>query len=511
VNVAKTRSVTPTRNDKLVLVAILALAAVLRLVGLPQRGQWDDDQGTELLAMLLWVRDGQVPLVGPLSSDLTVHHGVAFYWILAPAAFLSDAHPLAAVTTLALIGIAGVAAAWWLGATVGGPLAGHITALLMAVSPSAINASTFVWNANIVAPAAALASAAAWHAWRTRRARWWSLSAVGGLLMLHGHLLAAIAVPSFMALLIADVLRRPRSDRLRMLAPILSALAIIAAGYLPLLVYDMHHGFSQIRAISRYLVNGGELGGRSVLARLRTIFWRVLAWPVSGVAESAPLKGIPAASVTAAALATAATTVRGITRQFGRWAAATTVWAVIALSVISPSLVTQFPGLPNDQYHAWLDPILFATVGVVGVRLWTMKSTLLARIVAVAAVGTCVALSLAAMPPLSSPDGGWPRAARTAERIRSITTDRPTAITGVVKSAAAVEFALRRQHTPIDPPSTAEFLVVICDPLFYGAVVTPCGGPAEEARARQVGFPTARVVDRFADSPRRVISIFANR
>jgi 4-amino-4-deoxy-L-arabinose transferase-like glycosyltransferase len=110
-----------TRRDKAVLIAILALAAVLRLVGLPGRGEWDDDQGTELLAMLRWVRDGQVPLLGPLSSNLTVHHGVGFYWILAPAAFLTDADPVAAVITLAFIGIGGVAAAWWLGQTVGGP------------------------------------------------------------------------------------------------------------------------------------------------------------------------------------------------------------------------------------------------------------------------------------------------------------------------------------------------------------------------------------------------------
>jgi 4-amino-4-deoxy-L-arabinose transferase-like glycosyltransferase len=156
-----------------------------------------------------------------LSSNLRVYHGAGFYWILAPGAFLTDAHPVAAVLTLAFIGIAGVAAAWWLGRTVGGPLAGHLTALLMAVSPSAISASTFIWNANIVAPGAALASAAAWHAWRTRQARWWSLSAVGGLVMLNGHLLAAIAVPPFVALLVADVLRRGRSDWPRMLAPIL--------------------------------------------------------------------------------------------------------------------------------------------------------------------------------------------------------------------------------------------------------------------------------------------------
>ena len=133
---------TPARRDCLVLSAILVLATVLRLVGLPGRGEWDDDQGTELLAMLAWVRDGEVPLLGPVSSLGTTHHGVAYYWILAPSAFLSDVNPVAVVATLAVVGTAGVAAVWWLGRTVGGPLAGHVAALLMAVSPSAIATST---------------------------------------------------------------------------------------------------------------------------------------------------------------------------------------------------------------------------------------------------------------------------------------------------------------------------------------------------------------------------------
>jgi hypothetical protein len=115
------------------------------------------------------------------------------------------------------------------------------------------------------------------------------------------------------------------------------------------------------------------------------------------------------------------------------------------------------------------------------------------------------------LPPLSSPDGGWPRAAQTAARIRSMTGDHPTAVLGVEKTGAALEFPLSRQRSPIAQPPAAEFLVITCDPLFFRAVVMPCGGPAEEACARAVGFPTARVVDRFADGPRRVISVFTNR
>ncbi|QNI08072.1 hypothetical protein GAN17_18705 [Mycobacterium kubicae] len=493
---------TPARRDKLVLVALLVLAATLRLVGLPGRGEWDDDQGIEMLAMLSWVRDGQIPALGPVSSTLTVHHGVGFYWILAPAAFLTDAHPVAAAATLALVGIAGVAAVWWLGATVGGPLAGHLAALLMALSPSAITASTFVWNANIVAPGASLAAAAAWHAWRTQHARWWLLSAAGAVVTLNGHLLAALAVPSFMVLLVADVLRRNRAQRVRMLVPMLGATVIMAVGYLSVL----SHEFGGIAAY----FSAEEHGGPAMLTRLRIIGLRVLAWPLTGFAEKPTVQSGAAALLTVLALGFACFAGPRTTRQFGWWTTATAIWAVLALSVIAPTLAIPFVGLPTDQYHTWLDPILFAAIGVAGGRLCAPGMALTRKAAGGVLVGGGVALTVTCLPPLASPDGGWPRAVETATRIRALTGDHSIAVTGVEKSGAAIELPLRRQWVPIAPPATADFLVVTCDPLFFHSTVLTCGGPAEAAYARWIGFPTARVVSRFADGPRRVVSLFAS-
>jgi hypothetical protein len=500
------------RRDALILAAILILATALRFVNLSGRGEWDDDQGNELLTMLHWVRDGEVPLLGPVSSFGAAHHGAGFFWLLAPSAFLTDTHPVAALATVAVVGVAGVAATWWLGRTVGGALAGHVAGLLMAVSPSSISASTVLWNPDIVAPGAALATAAGWHAWRTRQARWWLPAAAGSLLALHGHMLAVIIVIPLVGLLVADILRRPRSERHHMLAPVLGSAAIVAIGCAPLLVHELRADFSETRAIVEYATGPRAYGGIPPplpIVALPIIAWRVIIWPISGLFASAPLWGIPAAILVVGALAIAAAGTQGIARQFGRWAAATMLWAVITLTLISPSLALTIPGLPNDQYHAWLDPILFAVIGVAAVTLSAAPHALVGRSGAVAMVAACVILSTVAMPPRSSPDGGWPRAAESAARIRSVTGDQPTAVTGVAKSGGALEFPLRRQGTPITAPSAAEFLVVSCDPLFEGGVGMRCGGPAEAAIARQMGYIPTRLVDRFTDSPRRVVSIFA--
>jgi hypothetical protein len=474
-------------------------------VGLPGRGAWDDDQGNQMLAMLLWVRDGQVPAVGPISSLNGVHHGVEYYWLLAPGAFLTDANPVAAAVTLAVIGVGGVAATWWLGRTVGGSVAGHVAGLLMAVSPSAIDASTFIWNSNVVAPAAALATAAAWHAFRTRRARWWLIAAIGATIMLHGHLLSALALPPLLLLLAADLRRRPRDERRRALTPVLGACAIVAAGYLPMLVHELANGFAETRALATYLGHS-TADAPPLLVRPLIIVWRIEVWPVAGPTPTSVLGGLPAAVIASAALVIGASGNNCLARQFSRWAIATLAWTVAALTLISPGLAAFVKGLPNDQYYGWLMPIVLAVIGVSVARLATR-----AKVAAVAITVVSLALSLAMTPPLKSPDGGWPDAATAAERIQRIAQDKPTAVVGVAKNGAALAFPLIRDGKRLVAMPAAEVLVVTCDPVFEESIRFNCGGEAETAVARQFWSPSARSVDQFIDSPRRTVGVFVRQ
>ena len=56
---------------------------------------------------------------------------------------------------------------------------GLVAGLAMAVSASAVEESTFIWNPNLIALSSAIALAGAWHAWTSGRPRWWLLAGVG--------------------------------------------------------------------------------------------------------------------------------------------------------------------------------------------------------------------------------------------------------------------------------------------------------------------------------------------
>ncbi len=152
---------------------------------------------------------------------------------------------------IALFGIAAVAGAWWLARLLGGPLAGAAAGLLAAVSPAGIDESTFIWNPNLIPAAAALAFAAAVMAAALGRARWWVASGLGAMVTMQCHVLGVVIVLPLAWAWAADlvggagaVTPRGASSAGAWQLPL-----VIAAGFLPLVVYELGHDFAETRGI----------------------------------------------------------------------------------------------------------------------------------------------------------------------------------------------------------------------------------------------------------------------
>ena len=159
------------RASSLGLAAILAVAAVLRFVDLPTRGQWDADQGHDMLVLCELVQLGQ--LAAPRPADVDRRLPPRRPLLLPPRAgrVAVGRRSGGRDAAIALAGVAAVAVTWWLARSIGGPVAGLVAGLLMAVSASAVEESTFIWNPNLIALSSSIALAGAWRAWSADEAR----------------------------------------------------------------------------------------------------------------------------------------------------------------------------------------------------------------------------------------------------------------------------------------------------------------------------------------------------
>ena len=161
---------------------------------------------------------------------------------------------------IALAGIAAVLVTWWLARSIGGPVAGLVAGLAMAVSTSAVEESTFIWNPNLIALSSAIALAGAWRAWSTRDPRWWLLAGVGTAITMQCHVLGVTMLPIVGALLVADARSRPsgagaaagRAVRAR------RGWRSSSLSFVPLAVHELTTDFSEINAALDYIRSGGD-------------------------------------------------------------------------------------------------------------------------------------------------------------------------------------------------------------------------------------------------------------
>jgi hypothetical protein len=550
-------------RDRLVLLGLLAIAAATRLPGLATRGRWEGDQGDELMTLWRWTHDGLIPLLGTPAANNTLHHGAGhFFYLLGPVAFVSGSDPGALVWVMAAFGIATVAVTWWLAWEIGGQPAGLIAGLFMAVSPAGIEASTFLWNANLLPFFAGLAAACAWHAHTTGRARWWVAALASAGMLLQLHLLGAILLPAIVALLALDLRRAQSEDAAdhgdrsrRLLLAGLAGAILIAALFLPWLVSELQTGFQETQRLLAYFRGSGAVEGTTLgpPARLLLIVLRVIGWPLVGLITDVPIAATVVAAIVIGLAAWRALKAPRDEAIAVRWLAGTVAWSSLALTFAAPALQSVVPGLPNDHYHAFLDPIVIVllAVGAAGLARGrgatgnegTPASTTtspdsartavaVGRIVrGLVAVGVVALLAVAVSrwPPAVDPNGGWPAARLAGVRMMETTGHAPTAFLELPRfetpDGVGFPFVYAGGNLATEP-GAADFIVVPCDRLFDRVLEAPCGGAAEDrliqdlAAGRVEPFLKAggppypalgtapQLVVRFDLSPRTSVSIY---
>jgi 4-amino-4-deoxy-L-arabinose transferase-like glycosyltransferase len=526
------------RLDRFTLPVLLAVAAAMRLVNLPTRGTWEADQGHDMLTLRAMVQDGVVPLLGPPTSIGDVHHGAWYYYLLSPAAAVTDGDsPLAVVALIALAGIAAVGVVWWLARDIGGPVAGAVAGLAAAMSAAAIDESTFIWNPNLIALSSGLALAGAWRAWNGNDRRWWLLAAVGTAITMQCHVLGIALLPIVAVPYVLDTRRRA-------LARVhLGVLSIFAVAYLPLMINELTTGGSELRAALEYLAAGRAGSETAIPVRFVIVGLRVLSWPLTGLITDGFLPGLVASAVVIA-IAVWRSRANGPDRLAARWLGLGLLWSTAFLTVTAPSLATIVPGLPNDHYHAFADPMVFTLIGLGAAALATAVPTrsgpMFGRTVGpvLAAVGVVALLgwNLTHLPPAVHPDGGFPAGEAAGGRVDAVLTAAGVERTDVIriksvpdfKSTEAMAYPLARLErlyvadvpdnvapgSALDPSTMAPFaefdgLVLLCDDRFREVTGASCGGPAEGNITPDAGGgPWGPLLDRFEAAPDRFVSVY---
>ncbi len=532
---------------------IVAAAAAFRFANLPVRGGWDSDQGTEMLALRDAIATGRLPTFGPVSSLGNFHHGALSRDVILPAAWLGNGDPTWVVGENVLLGLLVVLAVWWMARSIAGTPAGLAAALLAAVSASLIGYSTFIWNPTPVEPGAALAYLGAWQAIRTQKAQWWILAAIGSAVAAQSHVAAVVILLPMAAVYALDLRRGPPVRRRSIVRWGLVSAVLFVATFLPMIVSEVGHDFSDTRGILAYFTSPTSTAvhdpvTRVLFSAVRILAWPLTRWPLIDFVPAFPIALLVAAGLvmgmswrlgataerktTGGAVATAgpdeemarggigaagsaiaedlAGAPEAIERLGTRLVGGSLLLIILALG-LGVHAVSEVQGLPTEQYHIVADPLVFVAAGLVLGGLWRSLPrrdvTAARRAAAVLAIVALVAWNVDRWPPLTSPDGGWPAAQAAATRVERDAGGSAVALVPLFapKGGDAYAYPLARDGVTLVAPEQARIVGVLCDSFWLAG----CGGPAEEAwRTANSDGRNLVFVDRFAAAPDRILTVY---
>jgi 4-amino-4-deoxy-L-arabinose transferase-like glycosyltransferase len=246
------------------LLFIIGISLFTHLYRLGETYNFHNDEGRDVLIALRMLETGKPVLLGPQTSVGNMYLGPLYYYLMAPALWLSGLDPIGPAIMVALLGVVTTVLLYQTGRRWFKERGGIVAALFFALTPIMVHFTRSSWNPNVV-PVVALAMLMCldWIEAKTeKRQRLGYLAfglAAGVLFQLH---YVAMTLPGLLGLYL--LWRRQVSW---------SGLWLILLGFgltsSPFWLFEARHHFVNIVAFVRFVTSGSHgVVGDTYLARL---------------------------------------------------------------------------------------------------------------------------------------------------------------------------------------------------------------------------------------------------
>jgi 4-amino-4-deoxy-L-arabinose transferase-like glycosyltransferase len=249
--ISKFRTWTTTNKFEFsLLLGILALGGFLRFYKITSMNFFTYDQARDALFIKRIIVDHKFRLIGTQSSAPGVYTGPAYYYLMAPALGIARLNPTGIDIAIALFGTASVFLIYLVGKLYFGAVAGLVTSLLYATSPVVVHQSRFAWNPNLLPFFIILILGALYQVFIEGKENYWLLLMSSLAFSLQLHYSAVCFIPG---LLLTTIWLRRRLGNFKIIGV---SLVLFLLLMLPLLIFDLRHGFINTKNTFSFLFRG---------------------------------------------------------------------------------------------------------------------------------------------------------------------------------------------------------------------------------------------------------------
>jgi 4-amino-4-deoxy-L-arabinose transferase-like glycosyltransferase len=236
------------------IISIIFIGAFLRLYKISLYMTFLGDEGRDVLIVKRMIVDGKWTLLGPTASVGGFFMGPIYYYFMAPFLWLWHLNPVGPAIMVALFGIATIYLVYYIGKRIFGNSVGLIAASLYAISPLVISYSRSSWNPNVIPFFSILLFYLLWDV--VSHGHWNRLFWIGLILgiglQLHYTYLSLFAVV-FLWFFLHGKWKEHIKDYFMICIGFLT-------GFFPFLLFEVRHGFMNIRSILLFVFEGKDTG-----------------------------------------------------------------------------------------------------------------------------------------------------------------------------------------------------------------------------------------------------------
>ncbi len=259
------------RKAHVFVIAVVILAAFLRLFRLETFLEFLDDQGRDAIEMKQILVNNNPTLLGPGTSVGKMYLGPLYYYVMTPFLAMTYPEPIGLAYGVALMGIFTVALIYIWGRKLVGETAALIAMSLYAVSPVVVQLSRFSWQPN---PAPLVGIIMMWLTYLAiqQKKPWYWVGVAGCFAILsHLHYVALLSALPSAVFLAYDVWRSQKQPKwlLRWTGIFVTSLVIFALSIAPLVAFDLRHNHLILQGFQEFI--GDQKRSESLLSKLTRI------------------------------------------------------------------------------------------------------------------------------------------------------------------------------------------------------------------------------------------------
>jgi len=242
------------RTEFFVLLGIILLALVLRLYRIDEYMTFLGDEGRDVRIVRDLITTGNLVFIGPQTSVGNMYLGPLYYYMMAPALFLSGLNPVGPAIMNALLGAATIFLTYFIGRRWFGKSVGLIAAILFAISPVAIIYSRSSWNPNPMPFFSLLCVWGIYEVWKNNKHSWLPLVGIFFAFALQMHYLGLLLIPTLglFWLLTLRQLKNEKKQKTIFVKKTLIAICLFLILMSPLLLFDLKHDWMNFKAFQSF-------------------------------------------------------------------------------------------------------------------------------------------------------------------------------------------------------------------------------------------------------------------